>query len=102
MKTLILKVGKHRGNPRVWIEGKQLLAYGFSVGERFSVHYEPSKVSLLLDAEGDRVVSGRARKGEALPIVEINSGSLSDSLGRSQHITATLLPGAIVLTKGSQ
>ncbi len=102
-KILSLKLGQHRGNPRVWIEGKQLESYGFTVGARFSVRFYGAKddprncVYVLLDAEGTRTVSGRARKGAALPIVEINADGLRDSLGKAKRITATLDSGTIII-----
>ena len=69
-----------RGNPRIWIEGRKLEAAGFipSVRYRMTVDSEARRIELRVDDKGDRVVSRRERRGQALPIIDIaNAKALS-------------------------
>jgi hypothetical protein len=102
-KTLSLKLGSHRGNPRVWIEGNQLVAFGFNAGVRFSVEFGRGVIFVRLDAEGNREVSGRTRDGKTLPIIEVCCADARNSLSRSVvHAGESALPArvAVMLSPG--
>ena len=81
------EVRANRGRPRVWIEGKRLVAAGFSRGLRFNVVVKPSNAVLLRFAiaeNGSRKVSG---KGER-PIIDIVGTLLEQSgLKSGDHVS---------------
>ena len=94
------KLTTHRGNRRFWIEGKTPLAHGFKPGERFSVKYGNASITLTLNPDGERKVSGRQRKGQdvRLPIIEICSAQVGDVFGTAEYVNAYYTaPGVITI-----
>jgi hypothetical protein len=63
---------KNKAKAKVWIESAKLPAYGFVRHAAYRVVYTPSGMSIHLDPEGDRVVSGRVRNGKALSIFDLS------------------------------
>ena len=62
MKIANLKLGIHRGAPRLWIEGKKLAGAGFLTGDRYvilSAADKPHQLEILKRPNGDRFPSGR-------------------------------------------
>ena len=66
-------VRANKGKPRIWIEGKRLIAAGFLRGERFTLTTHDTGIVLKLDAEGSRKVCG---KGER-PLIDLSGGGCS-------------------------
>ena len=66
-------VRANKGKPRIWIEGKRLIAAGFLRGERYSLTSHDTGIVLKLDAEGSRKVCG---KGER-PLIDLSGGGCS-------------------------
>jgi hypothetical protein len=69
-KPRIVKIGTHRGNSRLWLEGQWLRAAGFVKGDRFSLELTSSSVHLIADPTGDRTISGK--KDGAISIIDVN------------------------------
>ncbi len=94
------KLGEHRGQPRLWMEGIRLEACGFEPGTRFRVDLDLVKrqVRLKIDPDGDRTVSSRKQRNSdaRTPIVDITGGTLSDVLGEGARVRALLSAGEIV------
>jgi len=63
-------VRANKGKPRIWIEGKRLIAARFLRGERFTLTSNDAGIVLRLDPEGSRKVCG---KGER-PLIDISGG----------------------------
>ena len=79
MKHLeILKVGKNKGAPRVWIEGRKAAAGGFTPGSRYKTAIDSNKslLSLLVADDGMRIVSRKSRGELELPVIDLNSNEL--------------------------
>ena len=88
----------HRGNSRLWLEGKYLAKHGFCRHQPYKASFEANQIVLSVDLEGDRKVSGRMRKGatEWTPIIDINSPQVSKSLG-SMSANVKLTDGKITI-----
>ena len=80
------KLGRHRGNFRIWMEGKFLLNAGLSAGMRFNIVFI-SEYGLRLDFKenGKRKISGSA----ARPIIDINAKYLDEMFTDDEGINAT-------------
>ena len=100
MKTISLKVGSHRGAPRIWIEGAQLITAGFPVGSSFRVSFLSGSIVITSETTGDRKVSGRTREGVALPIIDLNTVKIATSLGAVSRISVAMAGGLITITAG--
>lgn len=103
MKTFKSKVTQHRGNSRVWIEGKQLEQAGFPYHkEYFATYFGNGRIFIFLktpDTYGHaiRKVSGRKRKDQAryLPIIDLCSKKVTETLGGAEYVEITLDKGRI-------
>lgn len=74
----VRKLGRHRGAPRLWLEGREPAKAGFAPGSRFTVRVDPGRALLVLEVDdaGDRMVSGKQRGDTTLPVIDINSKEL--------------------------
>ncbi len=72
MSIITRKIGRNRGKPRLWIEGKALLENGFTHGTRWTLQPCPSGFILRADPDGKRKVAGKP----ARPIIDIVGASL--------------------------
>ncbi len=86
MDAWVKKLAKHRGSPRVFLDGVQAARTGFSPGEEFVVEVDGQRVTLQKKDNGARVlkpfdgrvrtVSSREKKGRVTPVIDINSAEL--------------------------
>lgn len=97
------KLGHHRGNPRLWLEGMRLDKVGFAPGTKFRVDLDlvNRQVRLKIDPCGDRTVSQRQKvldSGEVrrTPIVDVAGEGLAEVLGEGARVRAMLRGGEIV------
>ena len=74
----VIKVGQHRGNRRIWIEGTKLAATGFQPGARYKLVQDPlqHRILLVLDDEGPRKVSRKSKGDKELPVIDINANDV--------------------------
>lgn len=93
--TITRKIGRNRGKPRLWIEGKALLDAGLTHGARWNLHpcVLPShSLEIALNNCGKRRVAGTPDR----PIIDISGGSL-DPLAKDgvmpESVTLTYQPG---------
>jgi len=93
-----LKVGLHRGNPRVWIEGAALARAGFTPTDRFRATFSAGSIILELDPAGTRTISGRTRDGRTLPIIDMNAAEITAALGSTERIAVKLTTHRIEIT----
>ena len=99
MKTE-LKLGKNRGKPRIWIEGRALLAAGFAPGMAFHARFSPARITLTAGAgEGmkSRTVSGKIRASGPHPIIDINSMEIFFALPGVARISVEMGEGIITI-----
>lgn len=71
----IHKLGQNKGAPRLYLEGNQTKRAGFTPGENYEVevNVEKGMVALRLKDGGSRVVSKKQKRGEEMPVIDINS-----------------------------
>lgn len=71
----ILRITEHRGNPRLWLQGKAPERSGFMPGARYSVVPTANGVIIKVSDDGDRTVSRKVyRSGGVAPVLDVNSG----------------------------
>jgi DNA (cytosine-5)-methyltransferase 1 len=68
----VIKVGLHRGNPRIWLQGKWLERLGWVRDRRFDVRVTDAGVLLLPAAHGHKKVSASAKAA----IIDLNGSDL--------------------------
>ncbi|TAL63674.1 MAG: DNA cytosine methyltransferase [Burkholderiaceae bacterium] len=96
------KVGEHRGQRRLWLEGGRLEAAGFEAGQRYHVVFDVDTrtIALELSSDGDRQVSGRRRVGQdkATPILDLAGADVTDIVGEAGSVRALIGKGRIVFS----
>jgi len=67
------KLGTHRGNKRLWIEGKRLLDNSFICDKRYNINYAKNYIMIEFDEFGTHKINGTEKR----PIIDINNRKLS-------------------------
>ena len=94
----VQRVGRNRGVPRVWLQGLVLVRAGFHAGASFATHIAAMRLELVLDGQGERTVSAKARGDARLPIVDLNSAKLLAELADLAAVRIVVpRPGRIVI-----
>ena len=93
-QTTYTRVASNKGRERIWLEGRRLAQCGFERGTRYRIEVNPHRgyARLVLDDDGDRVVSGRKRRGEDVPILDI---APSDLAPKGTRVRATFEQGRV-------
>ena len=89
--TRIQKIGRNRGTPRIWIEGKPLSDSGWTHGTRFDCTFREGSITYTRNPSGARAVAGTKDR----PIIDTNSARISQSLGQCQSVSLDLTPESI-------
>jgi len=72
-RYIVRQMGEHRGAPRIYLDTKALKLAGFEPGTPYHRAIENGKVILRLDPNGDFRVSKKEKRGEIIPVLDINS-----------------------------
>ena len=99
------KIGQNKGAPRVWIEGRQAANAGFLPGERYTVEVKRGNRSVVLRLvnTGERVVSGKEKNGNPVPIIDLNSNEVLSVFAGLERIRVISLNGELhILPLASQ
>lgn len=102
-----LKVGTHRGNKRVWMQGKNLEAAGFKVGVLYTTVIVPDD-KIVLHVIGDiimhktRKVSKKKAGGEIIPVIDMNSKAISKFFAGSDSCTVLFNNDIILILNGKR
>lgn len=93
------KLTDHRGNKRIWLEGKRLSLIGFNRYEPYSTELdeENTMIILRLDPDGDKKVAGRKRGEREIPILDLGNEKITKMLGDAERIRAIFSEGKIVI-----
>ena len=93
----VRKIGKHRGSPRLWLQGRVPASAGFLPATPFKVlvDIEQGRVTLRSSAEGDRMVSHKHRHGKTIPVVDINSAEILGIFAGFERIRVIAMDGVI-------
>jgi DNA (cytosine-5)-methyltransferase 1 len=94
-RTATAKLGTHRDRPRVYLQGLYLARAGFEPGCHLHVTFGRKRVTLHLDDEGERKVSGK-QKGR-IPVIDLNTKQLKRALGRAESLTVRVSDAKIVI-----
>jgi len=73
-RTTVLALGEHRGQPRIYIEGRWLIAAGFVPGGCFTVAYARQQIVLELSPTG-RTISGK----RANAVIDLNGSEILEA-----------------------
>lgn len=93
-RTSVVKLGRNRGKPRIWIEGKYLESLGFSPGTKLLVEMGNGRVDVSVSPVGTKVVS--SRRGKA--IIDIENSRLAEALENAEKVQIESKAGKIVIT----
>lgn len=97
MQEFTRKIGQNRGKPRLWIEGKNLVAAGLDHGNRWDLVPTTDGFDIIRNANGTRKIAGKPGR----PIVDISG---EKSLGvvatvENVKITYEINSGKMKVTK---
>src|SRR5216684_6975104 len=89
-------IGQNKNAPRVWIEGRYLLKAGFVPAKNIQVEFAKQEIRMTLAQDGPRRVS--SKKNGDIPVLDLNSSTISDSFGEMQLLQVRITEGEIILT----
>jgi DNA (cytosine-5)-methyltransferase 1 len=92
------KLGENKGAPRVYLQGRYLLRASFQPGGQIEATFDRGRVVIRRADRGPRVVSSKQKRGEAIPVIDINSRELRNAFGDVQTLQVRVTPGEITLT----
>ncbi|QAY80369.1 DNA cytosine methyltransferase [Sphingosinicella sp. BN140058] len=89
-----------RGTRRIWLEGRKLARAGFVPAARYqlSVDHDSRTVELRLAANGERLVSRKARGEEELPVIDLANGQVLQSFEGLETVKVRFENGAVIIT----
>ena len=61
------KLGNHKGNKRLWLEGKRLLDHNFIKDKRYNISYDKNFVMIEFKEDGTHKINGTIER----PIIDI-------------------------------
>lgn len=91
------KLGEQRGQKRLWLEGLKLTDAGYMPGVHYRLKVEETQGELLLilDAQGDRIVSSKRRNGKVRPVIDISNADLARLFGQAERVRVIVRQGKI-------
>lgn len=92
-------IGQHRGSPRLWLEGRGPTKGGFLPGARFNTKIDPERALLVLEVADDglRIVSGKQRGEDRIPVIDINSKELLEIFEGITAVRVVVQAGRITI-----
>lgn len=106
----ILKIGDHRGNPRLWLQGAAPLRAGFVPGSHYAVMPRPDGLVVrLIDSgagRGEQVEDLQCRRvsrkvyasGAEVPVLDVNSQEDLSCLSGARVVRAIFGDGEVIIT----
>lgn len=100
-----IKVGRNKGNARVWIENGTLAKYGFTRYTPLRVSYGDNSKTILITVSHDNsngyTVAGRERGGKAISIIDLCSQQLTDFVDGATTATVEYQPNMLTIVIGA-
>lgn len=99
--VMYAKLGDHRGNKRLWLEGRRLLDTGAAPGCRFDATFNHAARELVITIteDGARKVSGKTKADRQHPVIDLNGPELGAVFGAgTNRVVAVFEPGRITVT----
>lgn len=97
LKTIISKVGLHRGKPRIWIEGKKLSNAGFDVGSFYEIDIQ-SKKKLTIKPSDNGGYKVSKKKG-LCPVMDISKLKASEVFNSDEKVQIKIFNKRIEITQ---
>ena len=93
------KLTNHRGNKRIWLEGKRLGTIGFVRHATYDtiINKETKTLVLILSDNGTKKVSGRKRGEKEIPILDIGNVEITDMFKDIERIRATFKTTGVIV-----
>ncbi|WP_018234293.1 DNA cytosine methyltransferase [Thioalkalivibrio thiocyanodenitrificans] len=94
------KLGEHRGNRRLWLEGNILSRHGIKPGDRFRLDWDTDNKRLVLRLadDGERTISKRKRGEKVSPVLDINASELAELFGQVDRVRVVVRPEGLLVT----
>lgn len=95
-----LKVSDYRKKKRLWIQGLRLAQAGFERGAKYRIDYnmDSGQIEIVLDPNGNRVVSG-IQKGERVDsIIDICNSELVQVTGTAERVRVDFAHGRLTVS----
>lgn len=93
MRTSTIQLSQSHGRPRVWLEGKWLITYGFTPGGKVRVQYSPNRVTVSTGGS-DRTIT--PKRGAA--VLDLNNDQLGAAFANTTHLQVVATAGQLVIT----
>ena len=96
-RTSVIKLGQHRGNPRIYLEGRWLIDSGFEPGTLYDIEYASNRITIRGDDSG----SGRrvsSKKDGAFGVIDLNCSKLAEVFDNISKLTVRSDIGCITIT----
>jgi DNA (cytosine-5)-methyltransferase 1 len=93
MRTSTLRIGEHRNNPRLWLQGKWLAQHGFVPGSGIDVQFSRGRIDITPGEQ--RKVSG---KKDGTSVIDLNTGRIREAIRGAEQVTVTCERDRIVIT----
>ena len=87
MYNITRKVCTNKGNPRVWIEGNDLIKFGLKCGDRYTKLLTTNHIILKFNASGKSKIAGTKDR----PIIDLNGKFLKPFLDGAETYMATFI-----------
>jgi len=97
IRTSLLTIGKNKGTPRLWIEGKYLKLAGFNEGRKVRTEYGDNEIVITLADDGDHTVSG-GRSRSRHPVLDYQNCDIIKAMKSAKKVEVTTAFGKIVIT----
>ena len=82
---------------RIWIEGAKPAKAGFIPNATYTVDLSGQTVTLKLDPNGPRKVTGANRDGKPRPIIDLHCQQIASAFSDGQALTVTYDMGIITI-----
>lgn len=93
MHTMERKIGKNRGNRRIWLEGKSLAVAGWNKGDRYDRVIANGQICLMKHPTGARKVAGTTDR----PIIDLAGKWVTEWAATSDRVAVHVQTGTIVV-----
>ena len=101
MKKKTYKIGLHRGNGRIFLEGKLIESCGFRCGTQYNRvdNIEGGEISLFTNdftGTGSRRVTQSIRNGQARPIIDLSDATILQRFAGFTRVEVEFRQGMLI------
>ena len=96
-QVLVTTVGENKGALRIWMQGQKLKHERFVKGTRYNAERLKDGLALISNPEGKKVVSGRKKGDNVIPIIDLNNQMLSELFDLNQKLRIVIRKGKIII-----